>query len=88
MKEYPTTRDEWWAFVSKYEQDLLNIISRFVPHKMEDAKQYIADKNPEFSNILSDAWYYAPDYQIIHSIPSWGILCNLCSEAWVLHDEE
>lgn len=37
---------------------------------------------------LKGAWRCAPDKPWIHSLPSWGVLCDLCSEDWVFYEEE
>lgn len=34
------------------------------------------------------AWEAAPDTITIHSIPSWSVFCDLCSETWVFQPDE
>ena len=36
---------------------------------------------------LERIWANAPDKPIIHHWPSWGALCNLCSEFWVFQND-
>ena len=36
---------------------------------------------------LGRVWMAAPDRSEIHSWPSWGTLCDLCSEDWVFEEE-
>lgn len=36
---------------------------------------------------FNGAWRMAPDDRSIHSIPGWGVLCDLCSEDWVFNSE-
>ncbi len=38
-------------------------------------------------NYLNQTWQNAPDEFWIHELPSWGVLCDLCSESYVLEDE-
>ena len=37
---------------------------------------------------LNAAWWAAPDKPWIHDIPSWGVLCDLCSEECVFEEGE
>jgi hypothetical protein len=36
---------------------------------------------------LNNVWIRAPDSIVIHSWPSWNVLCDLCSEEEVLYPE-
>lgn len=42
----------------------------------------------KMSYFLQLCWGAAPDEPGIHSWPSWGVLCDLCSEAWVFDPDE
>ena len=44
------------------------------------------NQNPEICRYLFAAWDAAPDREYIHSNPSWGVLCDLLSEEWVLNE--
>jgi hypothetical protein len=53
---------------------------------LEDAK---AEKDHEtLHSFFEKAWMAAPDSSYIHGWPSWGMLCDLCSEYWVFQPEE
>lgn len=39
-------------------------------------------------HFLQLCWMAAPDKPYIHEWPSWGHLCDLCSEQWVFDPEE
>ena len=56
--------------------------------KVEDASNYRLNQDPKIADIFEQAWGAAPDSSSIHHIPSWGVLCNLCSEAHVLFDDD
>jgi len=36
---------------------------------------------------FNGAWGEAPDKSWIHEIPAWGVLCDLCSEDYVLDEK-
>ena len=60
--------------------------SRTLLHLVESAKR---DRDPEpLLRVLNAAWHVAPDEPWIHSIPGWGVLCDLCSEDWVFVGEK
>ena len=44
--------------------------------------------NEKLRQYLFAAWESAPDNHSIHSIASWGVLCDLLSEDWVFQPEE
>lgn len=44
----------------------------------------LAARDPRLATILNSIWVDAPDSASIHSWPSWGRFCDLCSEAHVL----
>jgi hypothetical protein len=53
---------------------------------LEDAKR---DRDHEtLGGFFQKAWMAAPDRPHIHSWPSWGALCDLCSENWVFEPEQ
>lgn len=82
----PLERNEeghWWADevfepATRHEKTLISTL--------EDAKEEADHKT--LHDLLQKAWLAAPDERYIHSWPSWGILCDLCSEAWVFEPED
>jgi hypothetical protein len=88
MKDYPTTKEEYFQLIDRHWADLINIICKYNPQKAEEAANYRLSKDPQIDHIFQDTWFNAPDSPHIHSIPGWGILCNLCSESYVLGDEQ
>lgn len=78
---YAKTREEWWFLVDKNWGDLHSIIARFAPGNGKGAAKVKEDRDAvTLYNYLNAAWYRAPDKKWIHSIPGWGMLCDLCSD--------
>jgi hypothetical protein len=86
MKDYPSNKEEYWQLVDQHWEDLFDIIFRFAPEFAKLADEARLKKDDRLSSIFEEAWGNAPDSPHIHYIPSWNILCNLCSEAYVLYD--
>lgn len=40
------------------------------------------------AHLIERLWHSLPDSESIHSLPRFGLLCDLCSEAWVFQPEE
>lgn len=88
MKDYPTTKEEYWQLVDQHWQDLYNILAMFLPkEQLATADNLRLQQDPQLSHLFNEAWWNAPDSPSIHSIPSWYVLCNLCSESYVLMEE-
>lgn len=84
---YPTNKEEYWNIVDQHWENLYNILHMYLPQKdLAKADNFRLSKNPEISNLFNKAWENAPDIRGIHSIPSWYVLCDLCSGSYVLHD--
>lgn len=97
---YPKNDVEWWTNVKTYWKDLFAILDMFLPTEEHEDRDgnilvdslgvYITklkeEQDPELARYFSAAWAAAPDNRSIHSIPSWHVLCDLCSESDVLHD--
>lgn len=97
---YPTTKDEYWQTVDKYWPQLLDILLRFLPNVNSDlnspnfgrktaviAEELRSNRNDEIVYLFDSAWASAPDDGRIHVIPCWNILCDLCSESYLLFEE-
>lgn len=46
-------------------------------------KEYKKDKNPEMASLLNETWFGIPESTEARFLPSFGALCDLCSERWV-----
>lgn len=98
---YPKTKDEWWNNVDVAWDDLLDIMYMFLPmngvddydrsilpHTLEKEIRYCRkNRDSKLARYFNAAWWIAPDHPSIHQIPSWGVLCDLCSEEYVLYEE-
>lgn len=74
-------KTEWWATLDRHFFQLARIIHKFLPqHSVLKAQTLQAARDPAMANLLEAAWAAAPDHPSIHSIPGWGVLCDLCSE--------
>lgn len=86
---YPKTKEEYWETVDKYWENLFDILYMFLPKEdVTHADHLRLEKNPDISKLFNDAWWAAPDSPSIHSIPSWHVLCDLCSESYLLYEGE
>ena len=87
MMDYPKTKAEYWQLVDAHWTDLYNIIVKFLPRENLDRADILRkERNAELGVWFDRAWASAPDDPSIHDIPGWGLLCDLCSEAYVLND--
>jgi len=93
--KYPTTLDEYWSIVDKYWPQLLNLFSRFLPPVVLDlqenthtiAETYRKNRNPEIIYLFNKTWSNAPDDGSIHLLDGWYVLCDLCSESYLLEPD-
>lgn len=84
----PTSYDEYWFTVDAYWDQLYAILAKFLPSEtLEHADTYRLNKDSKISSLFNDAWFNAPDNRSIHYIPGWHILCDLCSESYLLEEE-
>jgi hypothetical protein len=83
------TKAEWWSKVDDNWNDLLEIIYDFALDRADEATTYMLERNPDLARVFNSAWFNAPDDRaVLYSYPGWGLLCDLCSEEWVLYDDE
>ena len=99
---YPKNKEEWWQSLEKNWENILHIFYKFLPmHEHCNYKNEITttplsftiqvlkqNRDPDIARYLNRAWGAAPDHISIHSIPSWGVLCDLCSEEHCLYENE
>ena len=89
MTSYPTNKEEYWHIVDQHWPDLINIIFMYAPEMVNAAEKARLEQDAwVITDAFNMAWGNAPDSPHIHYIPSWHILCDLCSESYVLFDEE
>ena len=87
MSDAPKTREEYFSLAKRYRDELSNIITDFSGR--DNAEEFILFLNEQSNSIaliLHQAWSDAPDRPWIHSIPGWHVLCDLCSEDYVLYE--
>ena len=93
------SQKDWWDAVEGNWSDLIGIGERFCPlyeqrnlrgettvgkTLLQHVEEYRMKKDWESLWLFfQKAWGTAPDDLSIHFIPSWNILCDLCSETWV-----
>lgn len=86
---YPTNKEEYWQLVDTHWEDLYDILFRFLDKNELSKADYLRlNMDSEISRLFQHAWENAPDNKSIHFIPGWNVLCNLCSESYVLYEEE
>lgn len=104
VKDYvcPTTAEEYWLVAEKYLEELSQIVYKFYGKNYVTSDGRTADqavikailkanlrKGPEsFVRILNNSWSEAPDSGEIHLIPGWNVLCDLCSESYLVLQEQ
>lgn len=96
---YPRNKLEWWAIVDDWWVELLKIAERYVDMQticpnFGDEKMYLVverlkkERNNELAGFFEGVWHAAPDHGSIHTNKGWGVLCDLCSESYVLYENE
>jgi hypothetical protein len=72
---------QWMKLVAANQRELINIVARFCPLKLDLFASACVDKNMRAAGeILQSTWGAAPDEPWIHDLPGWYILCDLCEE--------
>lgn len=93
----PTTYNEYWNTVDDYWIQLLELFARFLPshYTISDdpykvnytyivAETYRRNKDPKILELFYRSWAAAPDNGSIHLLDGWNVLCDLCSEDYLL----
>ena len=89
MSDAPRNREEYFSLAKRFQDELFNIITGFSGR--DNAEEFILFLNEQSNSIaliLHQAWSDAPDRPWIHTIPGWHVLCDLCSEDYVLYKDE
>lgn len=87
---YPRTAEEYWNVVDAHWTNLEAILEKFIDAttlKNKNPNELRLNRSTDLVRLFSEAWCNAPDNRSIHSIPSWGVLCDLCSESYVLGED-
>lgn len=98
--KYPTTYNEYWNTVDEYWIQLLNLFASFLPEFLPKdpsgknpldierthiiAETLRRNKDPLILNLFNSTWASAPDDGRIHLLEGWNVLCDLCSEGYLL----
>lgn len=95
--KYPTTYNEYWNTVDDYWLQLLELFARFLPshypkrddpyevdHTLIVAETYRRNKDRKILELFNRTWAAAPDNGAIHLLGGWNVLCDLCSESYLL----
>lgn len=101
--KYPTTYNEYWNTVDEYWLQLLNLFASFLPEFLSNdpsgknpldierthiiAETLRRNKDPLILNLFNATWASAPDDGRIHLLDGWNVLCDLCSEGYLLEEE-
>lgn len=87
----PTTAQEWWDVLKAWWPEIVAIWYEYVPDIPLDPDVLLHMRRTRHEILEAwchRAWSNAPDNGVIHAHPGWGVLCDLCSEAGVLVDDD
>ena len=81
------TNTDWWETVDWFFSDLLSLRRLFLSEVSEsEFIELRMKRDNKLAYYLEEIWNNAPDVPNIHSLIGWDILCDLCSEAYVLYE--
>ena len=87
MPSAPETREEYFFLAERFQDELFNIITDFSGRdNAEEFLLFLNERSNSIASIFHQAWRDAPDKPWIHSIPGWHVLCDLCSEDYILDE--
>ena len=78
----PETAEQWWALVEQYHDELCELVSAFHPCNHSYTDFVITAASAE----AACEWFGMPESTEVRSYPGFGVLCNLCSESYVLYE--
>lgn len=95
---YPKNKEEWWATVEKFWDILIVVAQKYCDLNSSEDCSGNFSTNSLLSNItiaknnrdshlswfFERVWMVAPDDGRIHGDPAFGVICDLCSESYVL----
>ena len=59
-----------------------------VDDPLECFDQFVEQRSEGLVALLSQTWFGIPESMDAHALPAFGVLCDLCSESYVLYPEE
>lgn len=88
--------DDWWSTVDRHWDDLKVLMEQFLPMNAkrdgkcarEIVEELKTKRDAALAEFFEETWAAAPDSPHIHELDGWDTLCELCSESYVLHEEE
>lgn len=99
---YPRNAEEWWNNVYDWWPELMELFATYLPTTKHSTihgeilttplhvhlEKLKHDKDKRLEDYFHATWSVAPDHGSIHAQKAWDVLCDLCSECYVLHDED
>lgn len=89
------TPEDWWSVIDFHLSNLQQTADRvYIDPPVASLRSSLAEAvqqrdHVKAHDILEAIWTAAPDRPYIHRWPSWGVLCDLCSEYSVcFHSED
>lgn len=80
------TQEDWWDAVERLlgNPEALFWISQYIsPSNLEEAHR--TSDHAKVTKLLNAVWWRLPDIPEIHRLPCFYLLCDICSEAEVVH---
>ena len=88
MPSAPRNREEYFSLAEQYRDYLSDIIAEFSGRdNAEKFLLFLNERSNSIASVLPRVWSDAPDRPWLHSIPGWDVLCDLCSEDYVLYED-
>jgi uncharacterized protein YozE (UPF0346 family) len=86
---FPKTKEEWiQVFETWWDPELLNLVKKYSDKHFVTISKYLREHKDYTAmiNVLNTIWCKAPDGITIHSDPGWNVLCDLCSESYLMEE--
>ena len=87
---YPKTKEEWIKVLDTWwDPEIREIIYQYgqTELSLHSDELYKLKDYPALHRLFETVWSDAPDSIEIHENPGWGVLCDLCSESYLLDNE-
>ena len=62
--------------------------NQFLPDPQRRFEQFLKTNNPDMSSLLNEVWWGMPESYESREAKGFGLLCDLCSESYVLRSRE